>query len=105
VRIVLETLSPKVLPDMGVKVRFLSDDAVSREAAKALVPKAALVTDSGQTVVFVIANGKAQRRVVRLGSAWADDQLILDGLSPNEQVIVNPPEGLRDGNAVVVASH
>lgn len=105
VRIVLEQLSPKVLPDMGVKVRFLSDDAVHAEHVVALVPKAALVNDSGQTVVFVFQDGRAKRRVVKLGAAWADDQLILDGLAPKERVIVNPPQGLSDGSAVVVAAH
>jgi len=105
VRIVMEHLSPKILPDMGVKVRFLAEDTVDATTATALVPKAALVTDAGQTIVFVLEAGKAHRRVVKLGPAFADDQLIIAGVKPSEHVIINPPAGLADGSVAQVASH
>lgn len=100
VRIVLEQLSPKVLPDMGVKVRFLSDESVDAKQVVAMLPKAALVSDHSQTVVFVIDNGVARRRVVQLGPAFAEDQLIIAGVKPDEHIIINPPAGLADGAKV-----
>jgi RND family efflux transporter MFP subunit len=105
VRIVMEQLTPKVLPDMGVKVRFLADDAINADHVQALLPKAALLTDHGQSVVYVVSNNKAHRQVVTLGPGFADDQLILSGVKPADQVIINPPSGLSDGASVQLASH
>lgn len=52
--------------------------------------------------VFVIENGAAKRRVVRVGVQGARETEILEGLAQGAQVIVDPPATLRDGARVSV---
>jgi RND family efflux transporter MFP subunit len=105
VRIAFEKLDPRILPDMGVKVAFLDaqrpPDATARRA-DVLVPKTALRKDAGQDVVFVLQADHVERRAVRLGDARGDLQVVASGLQPGEQVVVEGPPGLADGNHVVV---
>src|SRR6202035_3054718 len=60
VRLAFEQLDPRILPDMGVKVAFLADEAETKTAGGApkpevVVPKAALRKEGEQDVVFVVA--------------------------------------------------
>jgi multidrug efflux pump subunit AcrA (membrane-fusion protein) len=41
-----------------------------------------------------------ERRVVRLGQARGNEQDVIGELADGEQVVVNGPEGLRDGQRV-----
>jgi RND family efflux transporter MFP subunit len=100
-----DRLDPRILPDMGVKVAFLDaqrpPDATARRT-DVLVPKTALRKDAGQDVVFVLQGDHVERRAVRLGDARGDLQVVVSGLQPGEQVVVEGPPGLADGNHVVV---
>ena len=81
VRIGFDALDPRILPDMGVKVSFLRDEqprppAAARAASpRMVVPKAAVRTADGRTVVFV-AQGRprrapgGQRRAARTAARW-----------------------------------
>jgi RND family efflux transporter MFP subunit len=63
------------------------------------VPREALVTRGQLPTLFVVEDGRARMRVVRVGES-AGVVEILAGLIAGEQVIVPPPPGLRDGDAV-----
>lgn len=108
VRIGFEQLDPRILPDMGVKVAFLGARPAEGSRAPArprlLVPSSALVTGNGQQYVFVVRDGVAVRRPVRTGTPEGDGVEVVSGLAANENVIVNPPEGLADGQRVHVTS-
>lgn len=68
-----------------------------------LLPRDALLRNAdGNYSVFVVENGKAQRRKVELGLAGSDGYLIEQGLSAGEQVITRGNEVLEDGQSVVV---
>ena len=109
VRIGFDALDPRILPDMGIKVTFLDTTApnVAGGAAPAagpastLVPSAAIRDDAGQPVVFVYAGGSLERRAVSLGSRRSDHVEVVAGLRIGEQVVVEGPEGLADGDRVV----
>jgi hypothetical protein len=104
VRIGFDALDPRILPDMGVKVRFLRDPGAdeSRAAPVALVPKAAVVTDSSQTYVFVVTGETVDRRAVRAGGADGDRLEILAGVRAGERVVVSPPAALAAGQQISV---
>jgi multidrug efflux pump subunit AcrA (membrane-fusion protein) len=53
-------------------------------------------------VIFVLQGDHVERRAVRLGDARGDLQVVVSGLQPGEQVVVEGPPGLADGNHVVV---
>jgi RND family efflux transporter MFP subunit len=103
VRIAFDKLDPRILPDMGVKVSFLAgEQAAGREAARALIPRAAARTAEGLTVVFLERNGVLERRAVKLGLETGADVEVTAGLAPGDKVVVEGPPDLRDGQRVRV---
>jgi len=105
VRIGFEQLDPRILPDMGVKVAFLGAPEPASAAAsrpRLTVPRAAIRTDQGQAVVFVVVENRVERRAVRLGDSKGDAAEVLSGLTAGERVVVEGPPDLTDGLRVVV---
>jgi RND family efflux transporter MFP subunit len=102
VRIAFEKLDPRILPDMGVKVAFLEKERDRAAAPQVLVPKEAVRTDGPATVVFVVKDGRAERRAVRAGAVGGSDIPIQAGLSAGEMVVLKGPARLADGQRVRV---
>jgi RND family efflux transporter MFP subunit len=99
VRIAFEQLDPRILPDMGIKVRFLEDGGSGAKPTPRIAADG-VVRDGDATAVWVVVDGRATRRTVRLGEESDGSFPVLEGLAGGETVIVNPPERLRDGAAV-----
>ena len=108
VRIGFDQLDPRILPDMGVKVAFLgaaqpAASAATGQARPALtVPKAAIRTDQGQSIVFVVTGDRVERRAVRTGDAKGDQVEVVSGLTAGERVVIEGPPDLADGRTVIV---
>jgi len=93
-------------PEMNASVAFLSDakpasktDAAAKPSI--VVPSSAVHSGS----VFVIADGRAVGRTVKTGatsplSGGRQGVVISDGLIGGEDLIVNPPADLKDGDRV-----
>ncbi len=98
VRIGFDKLDPKILPDMGVKVAFLSNDPAGggNHGPRLLVPRAALRRDGDRDVVFVLANGRLERRAVTAGAPSGSDVEIVGSLAAGEKVVVEGPAVLAD---------
>jgi RND family efflux transporter MFP subunit len=106
VRIAIDAKDPRIVPDMGVRVAFLSPPSTTprpRVPAGVLVPLDAVRGDGAATVVFVYADGRAQRRPVTAGQTLGGDREIVSGLRAGERVVVAPPASLKDGDAVRAA--
>jgi HlyD family secretion protein len=98
VRISFDKLDPRILPDMGVKVSFLAgEQAAGQAAAKALIPREAVRTFDGRSVVFLFREGLLERRAVSLGTQIGGDVQVTAGLAPGDKVVVEGPADLRDG--------
>jgi RND family efflux transporter MFP subunit len=106
VRIGFDQLDPRILPDMGVKVSLLRDAEPAGSAAAAAprmaVPKAAVRSADGRTVVFVTNGDRVERRAVSVGAAGGDQTELLSGVSAGERVVVEGPQTLKDGDKVKV---
>jgi len=105
VRIGFDKLDPRILPDMGVKVSFLRDEPAGGQAAaapRALVPKAAVRTADGKSVVFVLKEDRVERRAVSVGFENGDQVEVISGVSAGERVVVDAPQTLKDGDKVKV---
>lgn len=63
---------------------------------------AVLLQPNGDKIVFVVQDGKAQRRSVKTGPEAGGQVQIVAGLQPGEEVITAGQEKLRDGAAVKV---
>jgi HlyD family secretion protein len=108
VRITFDQLDPRILPDMGVKVAFLGDEQPRSGAssgaavAKAVIPSSAVRQQDGRANVFLVHDGKVERRAVTLGSQRGDDVEVLAGVSEGDTLVAKVPENLRDGQTVVI---
>jgi HlyD family secretion protein len=106
VRIGFDALDPRILPDMGVKVSFLRDEPAASAAAPPaqglMVPKTAVRTADGKSIIFVVKEDRLERRAVSVGLATGDQVEVLSGLSAGERVVVEGPPTLKDGDKVKV---
>lgn len=104
VRISFDHLDPRILPDMGVKVRFLGEEPklAKSDSPKLVVPQSAIGKENGSSIVFLYHDGKVERRAVRLGETRGSDQEIVAGLGAGDQVVVSGLEGLHDGSRVAL---
>ena len=104
VRVELKAKDARIVPEMGARVTFLSPAPTGAAAATAqrgvVVPDDAVKTEeSGQTVVFVIEDGRVERRAVRLGAHASNGQVVIAGLQSGDEVAVTD-KTLRDGDKV-----
>jgi RND family efflux transporter MFP subunit len=103
VRISFNRLDPRILPDMGVKVAFLSAAPQSAESGiRALIPAAALLRQDGRSFVFLIRDGRVEQRAVQVAEARGDSLPVTAGLASGDPIVLHPA-GLRDGQRVKVA--
>jgi RND family efflux transporter MFP subunit len=103
VRIAFDTLEPRILPDMGVKVSFLEDrPADSAQAAAAprpsvRIPSAAVIRDGDTSYVWRVQDGVLERVAVRTGGERDGQVEVLSGINPGDVVVAAPVEGLSEG--------
>ena len=105
VRIAFEGLDPKILPDMGVKVAFLRDAPAAGQAPPApsvIVPKTAVRSADGKSIVFVLNEDRVERRAINVGLTTGDQVEVLSGVRAGERVVVEGPPTLKDGDKVKV---
>jgi RND family efflux transporter MFP subunit len=99
VRVGFDQLDPRILPEMSVKVAFREAGGAT-ETRTVLIPKTAVQSQDGRDVVFIVQNGRAERRAVTVTDAQGDDAVLSAGVSAGEKVVVNAPAELKDGVAV-----
>ena len=104
VRVAILERDARIVPDMGVRVAFLSADEPSAPStpSRLLVPAAALVEADGGTHAFVLQGENVVRRPVEVGETRGEFRQVLDGLRSGERVVLNPPAGLDEGSKVRV---
>lgn len=106
VRVAFSALDPRILPQMGVKVAFQSDESAAPAGRREIltIPKSAVRENGGRHLAWVVRDGKAERRAITLDPSPGDDRTVLAGLATGETVVVNPPSDLTDGAAVTPKS-
>ena len=103
VRIAFDQLDPRILPDMGVKVRFLDSEVEiddSGPAVLAVVPSAALRSDKGTDYVWLVRNGQLERRAVSTARRSGGSVEIIAGVSPGDRVVTTANIELEEGKKV-----
>lgn len=97
---VLLDKNPLLRAGMYLRVSFCEGEG--REAL--LVPRKAVVEESGLTASWVLRNGKATRRGLKLGEMKGDRVEILEGLRAGEEIIVAGIMNVTEGVEVRVAN-
>jgi HlyD family secretion protein len=93
-------------PEMNASVAFAAEEKSAEKSANrapdaaakpvVMVPAGALRDGS----VFVLLDGKALRRAVKTGATGTQGVRVEQGLVGGEDLITNPPPGLKNGDAV-----
>jgi RND family efflux transporter MFP subunit len=104
VRISFLKLDPKILPDMGVKVAFLSEEQPKAKGPEptTYIPKSAVRSEGGTTFVYLVHDGKVEHRAIRVGTDRGTDVAIMAGVTPGDSLVVAGPATLHDGDKVEI---
>ena len=87
-------------PGMFSRVHITYD--VHRNAL--LIPRTALITEDGETAVYVVNQGKAHRIIVKTGYSNDGNIEILSGLHNDDTVVTLGQNSLRDGARVSIVN-
>ena len=106
VEVKVQILNPDshLRPEMNTTVKFLADETqktATPSAAGAFVPSAAIRDDNGSKFVFLVLDGKAIKRPVKILSQRSAGALV-SGLNGGETVITTAPENLKDGDKITI---
>jgi len=82
-------------PGMFLNVRLARDE---RDAL--MIPEAALMPEQSRQFLYVVEDGRASRREVRIGRREPGRVEVIAGLKPGERVIVEGTQKVREGGAV-----
>jgi len=101
VNVVIDLVSPpaqwnKLGDGYRVDVRIV----IAARADAVVAPVAALFRDSDRWAVFVVDNGHASKRSVKLGGRNSTDVWVEQGVQPGDKVIVYPSDSVADGARV-----
>jgi RND family efflux transporter MFP subunit len=110
VKVAIVDHDPRILPEMGARVDFLEPET-RRESASAApsrptirVPAAAVREQGGQSVVWLVRDGRLDSRVVQAGPASGGFREVRSGLSGGELLVVGGVEAPRAGMRVKVSN-
>ncbi|HWB43556.1 MAG TPA: efflux RND transporter periplasmic adaptor subunit [Gemmatimonadales bacterium] len=105
VKVSIVDRDPRILPEMGARVDFLEDSVATAGAAapagppRFRVPAAAVREAGGESVVWLVRNGRLEPRTVQAGPVSAGFREIRSGLAGGEQLLVGgveePEAGMR----------
>ncbi len=94
---------PRILPEMSAKVAFLSRPATPEEQKpKVAINLTAVVNRKNKEKVYLIKESKVEETTVSLGTKIGDMIEVLDGIKVGDQIVLNPPERLRNGLKIKV---
>jgi HlyD family secretion protein len=103
VQVKVKVLNPDAYlrPDENANVRFLADENKnqSQVSSSAVVPTNAVRDSGGKKIVLVAFNSHAVARPIKVQSQRSDGYLV-EGLTGGEDIIVNAPADLKDGDRI-----
>ena len=110
VKVTIVDRDPRILTEMGAKVEFLEAPRAAAAAGspqvverpRIIVPADAVRSDNGRDIVWIVRDGRLQKRDVDAGPVSANFREIRSGLSGGEQLLVGGVENPRDGQRVKI---
>jgi RND family efflux transporter MFP subunit len=95
-------------PEMSCNVTFLQPQKAEKRDTMprriVTIPKDAITTRDGKSVVFQIEGSKVHLLPVTTGNDLHGQVIVVSGLGGSETLVSNPPQKLRDGDAVKLKS-
>ncbi|HEX2494215.1 MAG TPA: efflux RND transporter periplasmic adaptor subunit, partial [Steroidobacter sp.] len=97
IRALIDNRDGRLRPGM-----FMTLKLVRREGEALMLPEQAIVPENDRHYVFLALDGRAHRREVRIGRRRPGEVEIVEGLTPEDTVVVEGTLNLRDGAPVRV---
>jgi RND family efflux transporter MFP subunit len=101
VRIAIGLKDPRIIPEMGARVSFLSEaqPAATENAVQSgvVIPSDAVATNGSASIVYVVRGTTVERRAVRLGGNTNAGQIVIDGLEAGNTIALGDLSRLSDG--------
>jgi membrane fusion protein (multidrug efflux system) len=94
-----------LVPNTGGELKpgmFLNVRLARGEADLLVVPEEALLPEQGDVYVYVVRDGKAEKRKIQTGQRRVGSVQVTAGLEPGEWVVTEGTQKLRDGASVKV---
>jgi len=108
VRVGLKERDDRVLPQMGVRVSFLTNasetESVQTAQNAVVVPLDAIQANGTTGVVYVIRDDVVERRAVSIGARTALGQIVISGLASGTRLAAGDLSLLTDGVRVQIAN-
>jgi membrane fusion protein (multidrug efflux system) len=97
IRALIDNRDGRLRPGMFMTVKL-----VRQEGQALMLPEQAVVPENDQQFVYVIEDGRAHKREIKIGRRRPGEVEILEGLTADDGVVVDGTLNLRDGLAVRV---
>ena len=100
VRVGFESLDPRMLPQMGVKVGFRNAEEPAATVAtgpRMVVPRSAIQERDGKQIAWVLRGDRVERRAVRIESYSSQEVQVVAGLNSGDRLVLDPPLSLSEG--------
>ena len=98
VEITFDNKAKKLLPGM-----YVTAELDARQVEGIVVPAEAIVYRNGINIIWTVTpEGKALRKIVKIGVQTKNDIQVLEGLEGNETIIVEGQSKMNDGDKVLI---
>jgi HlyD family secretion protein len=109
VQVKVQVLKPDsfLRPEMNARSAFLATEAAKGKEQMSvrppiIIPAGAVRDNGGKKSIFVVFEGRATERPVKLGNPTSRGVEVAEGLIGGEEIVVNPPATLKDRDRILV---
>jgi membrane fusion protein (multidrug efflux system) len=95
IRALIDNRDGRLRPGMFMTVKL-----VRQEGQALMLPEQAIVPENEQQFVYVVEDGRAHKREIKIGRRRPGEVEVLEGLTADDGVVVDGTLNLRDGVAV-----
>jgi RND family efflux transporter MFP subunit len=105
VRVGFRQRDSRILPEMGVRVAFLTDSEARVQSAQpiVIVPERAIQVSGDTGTVFVVRDDTLEQRAVRVGGTTAEGRIVLSGIAAGARLAIGDFSLLTNGMRVRTA--
>jgi HlyD family secretion protein len=109
VQVKVQVLKPDsfLRPEMNARAAFLAREVTQKKGeappvSRIVIPSSAIRDNGGQKSIFIVFQGKATERSIKLGNSTSKGVEVTDGLIGGEEIVLSPPPALKDGGRVAL---
>jgi RND family efflux transporter MFP subunit len=101
VRIGIDELDPRILPDMGVKVAFQGGNMPAASSSTTLiVAKSAVLRNGERDFVLVIKDGVVEKRAIKIDRINGEEVQVAAGLVAGDRIVLDGHTNLKSGDRI-----